>query len=153
MSCVIMSGCVHVTCVAVIWAGRLPLRIAHDVQDAGTSRLQHVDNNQPAAIANDPQAPTSPHNQRPAPPRPLSRLASPRPFARLAQQWRGREDRLATDSDARQAYRDAVAAGDLPPEPVWASQAIDLITELSSAADLVAALSAEAEQTLARLGA
>jgi nitronate monooxygenase len=69
----------------------------------------------------------------------------------FVEQWRGREDQLAADSDAKQAYRDAIAAGDLPPEPVWASQAIDLITELSPAADLVAGLSAEAEQTLARL--
>jgi hypothetical protein len=84
MSCVIMSGCVDVTCVAMIWAGRVPLRIAHDVQDAGTSRLQHVDNNQPAAIANDLQAPTSPHNQRLAPPRPFSRLVPPLPLSRLA---------------------------------------------------------------------
>jgi nitronate monooxygenase len=69
----------------------------------------------------------------------------------FVEQWRGQEDRLATDSDAKQAYRDAIATGDLPPEPVWASQAIDLITELSSAADLVATLSAEAEETLAGL--
>jgi nitronate monooxygenase len=70
------------------------------------------------------------------------------PFVR---QWQGREDQLAGDSDAKQAYRKAVADGDLPPVPVWASQAIDLITDIRPAADLVAALSAEAEQTLARL--
>jgi len=33
---------------------------------------------------------------------------------------------------------------------VWASEAIDLITELSPAANLVAALAAEAEAALAR---
>jgi nitronate monooxygenase len=69
------------------------------------------------------------------------------------EQWRGREDQLAADGAARQAYRKAVADGDLPPVPVWASEAIDLITDLRPAADLVGALAAEAAETLARLGA
>ena len=64
-------------------------------------------------------------------------------------QWRGREAELAADSTAQQAYRAAVARGDLP-ATVWASEAIDLITESSPAADLVAALAAEAEEALAR---
>ena len=64
-------------------------------------------------------------------------------------QWRGREDELAADSAARQAYREAVARGDLPPDPVWASEAIDLITEISPAADLVGDLAAQAEEALA----
>jgi len=38
-----------------------------------------------------------------------------------------------------------------PQDPVWASEAIDLITDLRSAAELVGALSAEAEATLARI--
>ena len=65
-------------------------------------------------------------------------------------QWRGREDELAADPAARQAYREAVARGDLPQRPVWASEAIDLITEISPAADLVGALAAQAEEALAR---
>jgi nitronate monooxygenase len=68
-------------------------------------------------------------------------------------QWRGREAELAADDAARQAYRDGVARGDLPPAPVWASEAIDLITGLVPAADLVAALAAGAEEALARAGA
>ena len=67
-------------------------------------------------------------------------------------QWRGREDELAANPEARQAYQDGVARGDLPALPVWASEAIDLITDLPSAADLVAALAAQAEQALARAG-
>ncbi len=67
-------------------------------------------------------------------------------------QWRGREDELAADTAARQAYQEAVARGELPPEPVWASEAIDLITGLSPAADLVGELAAQAEQALARAG-
>jgi nitronate monooxygenase len=53
---------------------------------------------------------------------------------------------------ARQAYRDAVASGELPPDPVWASEAIDLITELTPAADLVGELAAQAELALDRAG-
>jgi nitronate monooxygenase len=64
--------------------------------------------------------------------------------------WRGREGELEADPAARQAYREAVATGTLPPEPVWASEAIDLITEVSPAAELVGALAAEAEQALVK---
>jgi nitronate monooxygenase len=71
----------------------------------------------------------------------------------FVQQWRGREDQLAADSGAQRAYSEAVAAGDLPPLPVWASEAIDLITDLRPAADLVGTLAAEAAEALARLGA
>lgn len=67
--------------------------------------------------------------------------------------WRGREAELAADpGDARQAYRDDVARGELPPEPVWASEAIDLIGDLPSATDLVGLLAAQAEAALARAG-
>ncbi len=66
--------------------------------------------------------------------------------------WRGREDQLAADSAAQEAYQEAVARGDLPREPVRASEAIDLITELSPAADLVGALAAQAVEALARAG-
>jgi nitronate monooxygenase len=65
-------------------------------------------------------------------------------------EWRGREDELAADPAARQAYREAVARGDLPPDPVWASEAIDLITDIAPAADLVGVLAAQAEEALAR---
>jgi nitronate monooxygenase len=64
-------------------------------------------------------------------------------------QWRGREGELAADPAARQAYREAVARGDLPQKP-GASEAIDLITEITPAADLVGALAAQAEEALAR---
>src|SRR5215470_8253326 len=65
-------------------------------------------------------------------------------------QRRGREGELAADPGARQAYREAVAHGDLPPDPAWASEAIDHITEISPAADLVGTLAAQAEEALAR---
>ncbi len=66
--------------------------------------------------------------------------------------WRGREDELAADTAARRAYQDAVDSGDLL-ETVWAGEAIDLITTVTPAADLVAALAADAETALARAGA
>jgi nitronate monooxygenase len=65
-------------------------------------------------------------------------------------QWRGREADLAAAPEARRAYQEAVARGDLPPEPVWASQAIDLIHDLPPAADLVGLLAAQAEEALTR---
>lgn len=67
-------------------------------------------------------------------------------------QWRGREDELAGDADARRAYRDGVASGDLPPLPVWASEAVDLINDLPAASGLVGSLAAQAEDALARRG-
>jgi nitronate monooxygenase len=67
-------------------------------------------------------------------------------------QWRGREAELAGDAEARRAYQDGVARGELPPLPVWAGEGIDLISDLPSAADLVGALAAQAEDALARAG-
>jgi nitronate monooxygenase len=67
------------------------------------------------------------------------------------ERWRGREEQLAADEDAKRAYREAIERGELPRDPVWASEAIDLITELRPAADIVGDLAAEAAATLARL--
>jgi nitronate monooxygenase len=66
--------------------------------------------------------------------------------------WRGREAELAADPTARQAYQDGIARGDLPPQPIWASQAIDLINDLPPAADLVVALATQAQDALSRAG-
>ena len=65
-------------------------------------------------------------------------------------QWRGRDEELAADAGALRAYQEGVQRGELPPTPVWASEAIDLITDLVPAADLVGALVAQAEEALAR---
>jgi nitronate monooxygenase len=66
--------------------------------------------------------------------------------------WRGRESELEADAAARQEYQDAITRGDLPPDPVWAGEAVDLITDVAPAAEIVAALSAQAEDALARAG-
>jgi len=65
-------------------------------------------------------------------------------------QWRGREDELAADQAARDAYDAAYARGEESVTPVWASEAIDLITEVVSAADLVGVITREAQAALAR---
>ncbi|MFD3479678.1 NAD(P)H-dependent flavin oxidoreductase [Streptomyces sp. NPDC058695] len=67
-------------------------------------------------------------------------------------QWRGREAELAADPQVRQNYQDDVARGTVPPQPVWAGEAVDLITDLPSAADLVPTLAAQTEEALTRAG-
>ena len=67
--------------------------------------------------------------------------------------WRGREADLTADpAAARQAYQEGIAQGDLPAQPVWASQAIDLINDLPPAADLVTTLAAQAQDALTQAG-
>ncbi|MEV4545709.1 NAD(P)H-dependent flavin oxidoreductase [Micromonospora echinaurantiaca] len=66
--------------------------------------------------------------------------------------WRGREAELAIDARSRQDYQDDVARGVIPRLPVWAGEAVDLITDVPSAADLVAALASQAEDALSRAG-
>jgi nitronate monooxygenase len=46
--------------------------------------------------------------------------------------WRDREAELAAESQARQDYQNDVARGAIPPLPVWAGEAIDLITRHGS---------------------
>ncbi|MGH9214509.1 MAG: NAD(P)H-dependent flavin oxidoreductase [Acidimicrobiales bacterium] len=66
--------------------------------------------------------------------------------------WRGREAELEADEVARAEYRTAADQGDLSVVPVWASEAIDLITSLMPASDLVASLAVEAEEALRQAG-
>jgi nitronate monooxygenase len=63
-------------------------------------------------------------------------------------EWRDREAELAADPAAQLAYREAVDRGDLNAVSVWASEAIDLITEIGSAAELVGSIAADAERVL-----
>jgi nitronate monooxygenase len=66
--------------------------------------------------------------------------------------WRDREDELAADDEAKRAYQDGVARGDLPAQPVWAGEGVDLIGDLPPAAELVGSLAAQAEEALSRAG-
>jgi nitronate monooxygenase len=66
--------------------------------------------------------------------------------------WRDAEAELAADpDDVRRAYQEGIARGDLPAQPVWASQAIGLIHDLPPACDLVGVLAAQAQEALARV--
>jgi len=67
-------------------------------------------------------------------------------------QWRNRETELAANAQAQQNYQNDVARGEVPPLPVWAGEAVDLITDLPPAADLVATLATQAEDALTRAG-
>jgi nitronate monooxygenase len=69
---------------------------------------------------------------------------------RFLDQWRGRDDELAGDPAARAAYLQAAERGDLDAVSVWCSEAIDLITDIASARDLVGVLAADAESALTR---
>lgn len=65
--------------------------------------------------------------------------------------WKGREAELAADpAAARLAYQADVARGDVPPLPVWASEAVDLVSDVPRAAELVTTLASEAADALAR---
>ncbi|MFF3635768.1 NAD(P)H-dependent flavin oxidoreductase [Streptomyces sp. NPDC002250] len=66
--------------------------------------------------------------------------------------WRDREQELAADARARQDYQDDVARGAVPALPVWAGEAVDLVTGLPPAAGLVGALADGAEEALRRAG-
>jgi nitronate monooxygenase len=66
------------------------------------------------------------------------------------EQWLGREEELVQDDNAIHAFQAAAARGDIV--PVWAGEGIDLITDLASAADLVALIVRQAEEALGRAG-
>ena len=77
--------------------------------------------------------------------RPHPRPPLPRPVA-------GPGSRTRRRPPGPQDYQDDVARGDVPPLPVWAGEAVDLITDLPSAADLVATLATQAADALNRAG-
>jgi nitronate monooxygenase len=64
--------------------------------------------------------------------------------------WRGREDELARDPEARRGYLRAVADDDLDAVSIWCSEAIDLISEIHPATELVRRLATEASAALTR---
>lgn len=68
------------------------------------------------------------------------------------ERWRNREEELSGDTIAKQGYQDAAQRDDPAVVPIWASEAIDLITELASATDLVGVLVTDAERALAQAG-
>lgn len=66
------------------------------------------------------------------------------------ERWRGREDELARDHEARRAYVAAIEGNDVDAVSIWCSEAIDLIDDVEPAADLVGRLAVDAAAALAR---
>ncbi len=64
--------------------------------------------------------------------------------------WEGREADI--DDATKAAYREGVGRGDLDYLPIWAGEALDLITEQDSAAALVGRIARQAEQAIATAG-
>lgn len=69
---------------------------------------------------------------------------------RFVDEWQGRAEELRRDDAARAAHQEAVARGDLDHVAVWAGEAVDLITDLRPAAEVVEQLAREAEAALGR---
>ena len=67
------------------------------------------------------------------------------------EQWRDRETELAGNKEVIAAYREAEGRGDMRAVAVWASEAIDLITESQAAADIVQEMVSDAEVILSRI--
>ncbi|MFZ0664196.1 MAG: nitronate monooxygenase [Acidimicrobiales bacterium] len=67
-------------------------------------------------------------------------------------EWRGREDELEADDGAKARFREGADKGDPAAVPVWASESIDLITDIVPASELVGLLADEAEAALRRAG-
>lgn len=62
--------------------------------------------------------------------------------------WQNREDELGGDDEALKEFRAGVDRADMDYVPVWAGEAVDLITELHDASALVGRISAEAVAAL-----
>lgn len=62
--------------------------------------------------------------------------------------WHNREDELGRDDEALTEFRAGVERADMDYVPVWAGEAVDLITEVPSASALVGRIAAEAVDAL-----
>ena len=69
---------------------------------------------------------------------------------RVTDTWQGREADM--DDATKAAFREGVGRGDLDYVPIWAGEAVDLITEHDSATALVGRIAREAERAIAMAG-
>jgi nitronate monooxygenase len=69
---------------------------------------------------------------------------------RVTETWQGREAEI--DDATKAAFRSGVDRGDLDYLPIWAGEAVDMITGQDSAAALVGRISREAEHAIATAG-
>ncbi|MBF6173012.1 NAD(P)H-dependent flavin oxidoreductase [Nocardia blacklockiae] len=65
--------------------------------------------------------------------------------------WRGRDDEVRTNPEARREFQELADRNDLSAAPVWAGQGVGLVTAVEPAADIVEAIAQDAERTLHRL--
>ncbi|MBO0853931.1 MAG: nitronate monooxygenase [Nocardia sp.] len=65
--------------------------------------------------------------------------------------WRGRDEELRADAAALREYREAEAREDFAVAPVWAGQAVDRVTSIESATELVGVLAEETDAALRRI--
>jgi nitronate monooxygenase len=75
----------------------------------------------------------------------------PGPRNDFLDQWRGREEELEADTEAIRMFIQSEGTGDMRVVPVWTSEAIDLISESHSAADIVRHIAADAEAALRKI--
>jgi nitronate monooxygenase len=66
-------------------------------------------------------------------------------------QWRDREVELEDNDEAIAAYHEAERRGDTSVMAIWASEAIDLITDSQSASEIVRGMATDAEATMRRI--
>jgi nitronate monooxygenase len=70
---------------------------------------------------------------------------------RFLEEWNGKEAELRNDESAREAYRSSQQKGDYYSAVIWAGEAVDLISGLPAAGELVQKIGKDAEQELRRL--
>jgi nitronate monooxygenase len=69
---------------------------------------------------------------------------------RFTDEWQGRESEL--DDSVRQLYLDAVARRDFDYVPIWAGEAVDMVTGSNDAAVVVAQIVAQADRAIDAVG-
>lgn len=70
----------------------------------------------------------------------------------FSRRWHGHEDELTGDDEAQQLVRQARRSGDVDNAPLYAGEAVGLVTQERSATDVVRELSADAEKALRAVG-
>ena len=66
--------------------------------------------------------------------------------------WEGKESELESDQGALAEFRAAADRGDRDYLPIWAGEAVDLVTEMDSASALVTRIAEQAEATITGTG-
>jgi nitronate monooxygenase len=71
---------------------------------------------------------------------------------RFTDDWQHRTSELEIDDSVRDEFRAAVSRHDLDYVPIWAGEAVDLITEVDAASILVARIAEQAERAIHTVG-